>query len=64
MRYLARRGFNVPEPQDVSRLFSASYWLETRPLAKKLRRDLSLAAVGDSYRRAFAGLMVSRSPVV
>lgn len=59
--YFARRGFAVAEPQDISLLFFDTYWIETRRVAGKLRQELSLVAVGDRYRRAFADLVSSKS---
>jgi hypothetical protein len=62
-RYFARRGFDVARPQDTTRLFSESYWIETRQLARKLRVELSLPTVAETYRRALANLMAAGPPI-
>jgi hypothetical protein len=49
--YFRTRGFEVADAADFERLLSQSYWEETQRFAVRLRKDLSLAAVSQTYRQ-------------
>lgn len=52
--YFRRHGFDVADAADFDRLLSRSYWEETQRLAVPLRANLSLPAVGQTYRQALS----------
>jgi hypothetical protein len=53
--YFRRRGFELADAADFSRLLSKEYWAQTQAFAGPLRERTSLEAVGQAYREILAG---------